>query len=170
MRRDWALPRRPRNLSSKKRRLTQLGTLTSTAAVEGWIVLVTNVHEEATEEEVMDKFADFGEIKNLHLNLDRRTGYVKVRSALDLPHILLAGLHRLPLDAQGYALIEYETSAEAKTAIHACETGLTLMDQELKADFAFVRPPAPTGGNKGGNRRQGGGGGARARSRSPSRR
>lgn len=80
---------------------------------------MTGIDEEATEEEVIEKFADYGKVENCHLNLDRRTGYVK-----------------------GYALLEFSNLEDAKEAIAACKDGLTLMDKELKAGFAFVQPPS----------------------------
>ncbi|WFD24119.1 proteasome regulatory particle subunit [Malassezia equina] len=92
-------------------------------SMEGWVLVVTHVHEEATEDDVLDVFLDFGKVKDLHLNLDRRTGYVK-----------------------GYALLQYETQAEAENAITACKKGLTLLEQPLDADYAFVQPPSHASG------------------------
>jgi len=87
-------------------------------SIEGWIVFVSNLHEEISEEDMQDNFSDFGNIKNIHLNRDRQTGYVK-----------------------GYALIEYEQLEEAKAAIKTMN-GKTVFGKPLVVDFAFSKKPS----------------------------
>jgi RNA-binding protein 8A len=86
-------------------------------AVEGYIVFCSGIHEEAQEDQIYDLFSEYGLVKSLHANLDRKTGYLK-----------------------GYSLIEYENLADAQKAINKLNNS-NFLEKQIKVGFAFKKPP-----------------------------
>ena len=86
-------------------------------SVGGWVIILTGLHEEATEDDILEKAEEFGNVENIHLNLDRQTGYAK-----------------------GYALVEFAEEAGAAAAVKGL-AGAKILAKHIRADFAFMLPP-----------------------------
>ncbi|CAG9316992.1 RBM8A [Blepharisma stoltei] len=85
-------------------------------SVEGWILFVSGIHPEAQEDDIYEAFADFGPIKDLQLNFNRRTG-----------------------GSSTYALVSYENLDHAQAAISDMN-GRNFLGNILNVDFAFKKP------------------------------
>ena len=103
-------------------------------SANGYVLFVSNINTRATDtsvtETLLDSFSNYGEVSNLTVNLDRKTGFVK-----------------------GYALLEYHVLEEAKTCIKEmngknleyliCPVGeplskLTKISQSVNVDWAYI--------------------------------
>lgn len=107
-------------------------------SIEGWCVIIVNLPDEATQEDILDQISDhlsFGAendmealdessknissaqpILSVQLNLDRKTGWTK-----------------------GYSLVEFDRREHAVAVIEACKQGeVEIGGKKIDADFAFV--------------------------------
>ncbi|KRZ74676.1 RNA-binding protein 8A [Trichinella papuae] len=89
-------------------------------SVDGWTIIVSNLHQEAEEDEIKQAFEDFGPVKTINILLNRETGYLT-----------------------GVAIIEYEVYDMALEAVQTMN-GATFLGQKLKVDWLFIEKPKPT--------------------------
>ena len=93
-------------------------------SVEGWILMVTGVHEDAQDEDVREVFEDFGRLIDIQLPIDRRTGYVK-----------------------GYALVQFARKDEARAALSEMD-GAELLGETISVTWAVVKNNSGGGGGE----------------------
>lgn len=80
------------------------------------MIFVSGLHQESELDTIRDACSDYGKVSNVHLNLDRRTGFVK-----------------------GYALVEFCEMSEAEKAIESLN-GSMLLGKQIRVDWAFAGP------------------------------
>jgi RNA-binding protein 8A len=95
-------------------------------SVEGWVVFVTGLNEEAQEDDITDTFSEHGNLNIVKMNCDRKTGLGK-----------------------GYALVEYSKQSEAQDAINKLH-GTSYLGKVIGVHWAFVKP---TSGGQGASNR-----------------
>ena len=83
-------------------------------SVEGYVLFVSGIHEEAQEDQIDDLFGEYGDVKNIQISYNR--------------------------NINGYAMIEYSELSEAKDAIKNLN-GTEFLGKKIKVDYAFKEKP-----------------------------
>ena len=80
-----------------------------------WVVFVTGVHMEAEDEDLFEAFSEFGDVRAIHLNPDKRTGFCK-----------------------GYCLVEYAERTQAEEAIAEMD-GKDVLGNKIEVSWAYKK-------------------------------
>lgn len=102
-----------------QRESTPSVVLGPTKSVDGWVVFVTNLHQDAQEDDVFDKFSEYGRVLQVKMNQDRQT-----------------------CKGKGYALVQFEEQSAALESLQL--HGTQLFGQPIFVNWAFVNPTVPS--------------------------